>query len=44
MIDFSSTVVELSGDSEKQKEVRTRRNCSAFSGMFGRSWTVTALS
>jgi retron-type reverse transcriptase len=24
--------------------VRTRRNCSAFSGMFGRSWTVTALS
>lgn len=24
--------------------VRTRRNCSAFSGTFGRSWTVTALS
>ena len=24
--------------------VRTRKNCSAFSGMFGRSWTVTALS
>lgn len=24
--------------------VRTRRNCSAFSGMFGRLWTVTALS
>lgn len=24
--------------------VRTRRNCSAFSGMFERSWTVTALS
>ena len=29
---------------EITSSVRTRRNCSAFSGMFGRSWTVTALS
>lgn len=29
MIDFSSTVVELSGDSEKQKEVRTLQSAFA---------------